>query len=236
MRFILKDINNEPRILHSYRTETPNPSFSGFQDSDPEYANEEQKPRPLKEILCKEQGYICCYCMRRILPETTTIEHYITQKRHENSTFTKEVHKAHELDFMNMLGSCNIKTRNCSGVRGNTPLSIDPRLVQIEQQVQYLKNGVIYSDMPIVQNDLAMLQLGTIAKPLLPINDAHWLVKNRAALILTIQQRLTKKGWTKPNIETEIKYWNTPNKEGYLQEFCQVAIFYLRKKLKFYLN
>jgi hypothetical protein len=231
MRFILKDLNNEPRILLNYRKETPNASFSGFQDSEPEV----QKTRPLKESLCKEQGYICCYCMRRILPETTTIEHYITQKKHEKSTFTKEVHKAHELDFMNMLGSCNIKTRNCSGIRGNTPLSTDPRIVQIEQQVQYLKNGVIYSDIPIIQNDFELLQLGTIAKPL-PINDAHWLVKNRAELILAIQQRLAKKGWTKSNIETEIKYWNTPNKEGYLQEFCQVAIFYLRKKLKFYVN
>lgn len=30
----------------------------------------------LKEELLKEQGYLCCYCMARIQPETSHIEHF----------------------------------------------------------------------------------------------------------------------------------------------------------------
>ena len=58
MKYIQKNIKNEPDTLKAYRS-TPNATYTGFADT----------RQLLKTALCKEQGYICCYCMRRIEPK-----------------------------------------------------------------------------------------------------------------------------------------------------------------------
>jgi hypothetical protein len=113
MKFIAKNLRNEPKTLIEYRA-TPSSSYSGFGDTD----------KLLKVALCKEQGYICCYCMRAIDENTMSIEHYITQNRHPNSPLSEKEHQGNDLKYGNMLGSCNSKERNCSGERGNEPLVI----------------------------------------------------------------------------------------------------------------
>jgi hypothetical protein len=97
------------------------------------------------------------------------------------------------------------------------------------------KDGVIYAmnDNKTIQKELDILKLGTYHNPK-PTNDEHRLIQNRAMVIDKIKAHLDKKGWSKATIQAEIKKWDTPDKEGYLEPFCQVAIFYLRKKLRFY--
>jgi hypothetical protein len=222
MRHILKDSRNEPTALKSYRS-TPNARYTGFVDSE----------QLLKLALCKEQGFICCYCLQRISLDSTSVEHYITQKPHPDSLLSPQEHQAHELDYLNMLASCNNKGRNCSGIRGNAPLSIDPCKVSIESQIGYKNDGLIYAidKNSLVEQDLETLKLGNTTKPQIKFGE-HWLIENRAAVIEKIRQKLTTKGWTKTAITAEIKAWQSFDKEGYLEPYCQVAIFYLRKKLK----
>jgi hypothetical protein len=225
MKHIIKDIRNEPNVLKEHRS-TPNTRYKSFGDA-------------LKMPLCNEQGFICCYCMQRIESQTTTVEHYITQTKHKDSNYSAEEHKAYELDYMNMLASCNYKNgRNCSEIRGNIPLYIDPKTSLIESQIGYNPGGVIYAidKNENVVNDLKTLKLGVSPIPDIDENGEYWLIKNRAKIIEEVRQKLDTKGWTKPNIEAEIKKFQIPDKEGYLQPYCQVAIFYLKKKLKIYLN
>ena len=171
--------------------------------------------------------------MQRIAKNTTSVEHYITQNHHTDSPYTELEHKEHELRYRNMLGSCNIKNRNCSGIRGNIPLTIDPRTILIENQIGYQNNGVIYAinKNETVQKDLEILKLGTKHSH----QSEHWLIQNRAAVIDRVRKKLDLKGWSKSTIQAEINVWQTPDIVGYLEPNCQVAIFYLRKKLRNYL-
>ena len=53
----------------------------------------------LKNALLTEQGYICCYCNRKLVYETTTHEHFWSKG-------TKEYFKF-GYDYMNLLASCD---------------------------------------------------------------------------------------------------------------------------------
>lgn len=224
MKYIVKNIQNEPQSLRDFRN-TPNATYSGFGDTG----------QLLKRALCNEQGYICCYCLQRIEPTTTTVEHYITQNRHEESPFTKEIHKSNGLNYLNMLGSCNTKTRNCSSIRRNTPLSINPQMEQIEAQIGFRNDGTIYAinENESVKNQLELLKLGTFHNPR-PINGEHWLISNRAVIIDKIREKFAKVGWSKTTIQAEINSWRSTDGTGYFEPYCQTAIFYLQKKLKHY--
>jgi hypothetical protein len=59
MKYIVKDIRNEPNALRKYRNETPNAHYKGYTDKD----IETDEAHPLKKALLKEQGHICAYCM-----------------------------------------------------------------------------------------------------------------------------------------------------------------------------
>lgn len=68
----------------------------------------------IKKSLMNEQGYICCYCERRISDGDSHIEHFNPQERGE----------VDPLDFSNMLYSCqkNLKKgdpRHCGNLKGN---------------------------------------------------------------------------------------------------------------------
>ena len=52
--------------------------------------------KEVKKSLMKEQGYICCYCERRLTGEDSHIEHFNPQSNDTDAT----------LDYTNMLCSC----------------------------------------------------------------------------------------------------------------------------------
>ncbi len=65
--------------------------------SSPRYIDLEGEDRVrLRDQLIKEQGYICCYCMRRISTYDSHIEHF--KPRHPYTDL--------ELDYYNMFASC----------------------------------------------------------------------------------------------------------------------------------
>ena len=56
-----------------------------------------ERRRMLREALIKEQGKICCYCMRRIYNNSAHIEHF----------FPQESFRDMDLTYENMFASCN---------------------------------------------------------------------------------------------------------------------------------
>ena len=215
MKWIDKKAANEPQTLRDYRQTTPNASYKGFTDAD----------KLLKKALCSEQGSICCYCMRRISIDKLSVEHYITQTRHENSPFSESEHRENELLYQNMLAPCNDKSRNCSGIRGNNLLIINPLQQKIERHFGYKNNGEIYAlnENTAFENDIKTLDLNKKGQN-------SWLVQNRAAVVERARERLHN-DFSKQNIQKEIAYWQRLE-NGEYKEFCQVALFYLNKKLR----
>ena len=96
----------------------------------------------VKESLMKEQGYICCYCERRLSDEDSHIEHFIPQSSP----------KADPLDYSNMLCSCQNKIkkgepRHCGNLKGNwfdENLLVSPLDPGCEQNFVYTGDGGIH--------------------------------------------------------------------------------------------
>lgn len=213
MKFIAKDLRNEPKTLIEYRA-TPFASYSGFVDTD----------KILKSALCKEQGYICCYCMRSIDENSMSVEHYITQKRHETSPLSEEAHRDNDLQYANMLASCNSKERNCSGERGNKPLTINPLNKNIETLV-YFKNEKYIC---------ATSQSKADVEDILKLTNDIRLEDARKEVLEKVRKNLpnNRKSWTKAVLHSELNKWKSIDKQGKFRPFCQVAICYLQGKLK----
>lgn len=133
MRYI-NNRNNEPNELIEYR-KTPGAIYDDLGG---------ENKTIIKDSLLDEQGYICAYCMGKINSETSTIEHYISQKRHEDSPYSEKEHKRQSLLYSNMCGVCINTSLHCDKKRGNLPLEIlDPHKPSCEKLITYNLEGEI---------------------------------------------------------------------------------------------
>ena len=74
------------------------------EDWQPDYDDLSGAPKEaVKEALMKEQGYLCCYCERRLTDDDSHIEHLRPQSDPA----------VDPLDFANMLCSCQNHSRTC---------------------------------------------------------------------------------------------------------------------------
>ena len=134
MRYI-NNRNKEPKELTDYREGTPGVTYDDLG---------KKRKDIIRNSLLDEQGYICAYCMGRIDIDTCTIEHYISQTRHEESPYTEEEHQRQSLLYSNMCGVCKNDSEHCDKSRGNTPLEIlDPHQQTCEELITYSLNGKI---------------------------------------------------------------------------------------------
>ncbi len=212
MKYIAKEPKNEPETLIKFK-KTPNASYAGFGDTG----------QLLKKALCKEQGYICCYCMREISEQSMCVEHYIPQNRHKNSPYSKEIHKDNELKYRNMLASCNDKIYCCSERRGNEPLKVNPLDKNIEDLVSFANNGRI-SYKEWVKGDI-----DTVLK----LNDKG-LIDIRKKVLALVRKSLPQdsKAWSASVLKKELTKWSTLDNKGKYRPFCRIVIDYLDAKIK----
>ena len=93
----------------------------------------------VKASLLVEQGYICCYCNRRISSEDSHIEHLEAQSADE----------AGRLNYANMLASCLRETYrtqplHCGKARENRPLPVTPLQPGCERRFRFSFYGDIH--------------------------------------------------------------------------------------------
>jgi len=95
----------------------------------------------VKNSLMKEQGYICCYCERRLTDDDSHIEHF--NPRSNNA--------ANPLDYTNMLCSCQNRLeqgepRHCGHLKGDwfdNQLLVSPLDPDCEGRFAYTADGKI---------------------------------------------------------------------------------------------
>lgn len=111
-------------------------------DWQPEYSSMgKQLKNVVKESLMKEQGYLCCYCERRLVSEDAHIEHFVPQSNNDIDP----------LDYFNMLCSCQNRLekgepRHCGNLKGNwfdVDLLISPLDPDCENRFLYIEDGTI---------------------------------------------------------------------------------------------
>lgn len=112
---------------------------------------------PVKNSLMEEQGYICCYCERRIQADDSHIEHLIP----------KDIEPQKSLDFDNLLCSCQKdlevgEPRHCGNSKSNDILPISPLNPDCETRFIFAHDGQILpaqEDDEQAKNTIEILQL-----------------------------------------------------------------------------
>ena len=183
----------------------------------------------IRKQMLEEQGYLCAYCMQRIISGAVTIEHFSAQ----NPTDAQSEAEL-SIDYNNMLGVCqgnkaagNYKALTCDKHRGNKPLSINPLQKHLVQQIKYKGDGTIYSDDPQINKDL---------NETLNLNcEGVSFKKNRKAVLDSLKRYMNKEFADKKVPVDRLRKMLDAcyiGKKGKRDPFVGVAIYYLEKKIQ----
>lgn len=208
MRTIIK--GDGPRSLAEYRAQ-PGANYGDYRDKD-----------DLRAHLVAEQRGLCCYCLSRIRAErgAIKIEHWHCQDNYD----------AEQLAYTNLLGSCMgnegylARDQHCDTRKRNQDLSRNPAnpAHRVEELVRFLGDGSISSVDPTFEREL---------NDVLNLNLAV-LKNNRKASLTAFTDALLKMGeLRRPELERLLRDWNGEAGTGELREFCQVIVYWLRKRL-----
>lgn len=218
--------NPEPRSLIRHRA--AGGTFDNLHADDKE---------ELRQSLKVEQGYICCYCMKRIplslSPEeieTNTpdckIEHFNSQTRYEDQ----------QLNYQNLLLACHGNQgsprimQTCDTYKGEAALTYNPASHDrnIESLVKYNANGEIYSKDEVLNRELTqVLNLNTK-----DLRDA------RKVMYLDVHNRIVEEGRRRIGQEIQKTYFISERERlltkvrGKFLPYCMIGVYLIDKKLK----
>ena len=201
----------EPDSLTAYR-KTPFATYDGCNKTD------------IRKSLLKEQGYLCAYCMRRIREDSVQIEHWYPESKLD------EICK---LDYSNMLGVCSGHISNlpgrydtCDAQKGDKIITVDPRKEEHIQKIEYRSNGEIFSNDPVIEEDIENALNLNCKKQYLPQNRKAVLDE----IIRVLSSRHKTGTWTKHDILPMIRIFENNGEER--KEFAGVALWYLNKLIR----
>lgn len=224
MKRIYKSANNT-KLLAYKASLTPiqresEEAYNGFPDKQ-RVECYENKAGNLRKQLLKDQGYICCYCMREISCNNSKIEHLKSQSGNRNL----------QLTFSNLYIACDGnegesgKYQHCDTYKGEKELTYINFNTNIEQHIEFSKQGVVSSKIKDLNDDINdILNLNT--KILKEIRQ-----ERLATFIMQLTHKYGK-SWKKANIQSEIIKYQNKKVDGKYREYCQMFIYYLNKKIK----
>lgn len=206
MRRIDKRSQEPPALLAYRKAADPNRSYAAFPSKD-----------ELREPLLEDQGWLCCYCMRRIDSRGMKIEHFRSQSSHPEQA----------LDWRNLLAACHggegrpREAQTCDTRKADEDLTLDPRTDSI-RVIRYLGSGRLDVDAPAHIADVEQrLNL-----------NAMTLRQARAQAIENLRRELARRfgsgTWRRQDLES---YLERLRRKRPLPEFLAVYEYWLAKKL-----
>ncbi len=211
MRNIQKQ--TEPRSLTEHKCQ-PHADYDNYAEKD-----------DLRRSLVEEQRGICCYCMKRIQSSSASmkIEHWRAQ--------SADKYPELQLEYSNLLGACcggegqRKQDQHCDTRKGNDDLRYNPAdpAHDVERLFSFPGSGRI----EVRGNDSALqAELDNV----LNLNHSL-LVRNRKSVIDAFKTSLGRRNMSKADFQRELRKWNGSD-GGELAQYCQVVVYYLKKKLK----
>jgi uncharacterized protein (TIGR02646 family) len=209
MKRIIK--GTEPPCLLKYR-QIDGANYDGYHPKE-----------PLKKALLKDQGFICCYCMRRISEENMEIEHWQPESKYPEL----------QINYKNLLASCSGNrgskkdNQHCNPRKGDTEITINPAdsSKNFENYIRYSSTGKIFSTDENINSDL---------NDILNLN-LQTLKDNRQTELLTVINALNKKfpnkTWTQEAIKKKVEELSSKDADGKYSPYCQYIVWYLSKRL-----
>jgi len=212
--------NNEPSCLARFKLENQNTREISFQDLP------SGVKKKIKNTLLAEQGFLCCYCMRRITYETMRVEHWKSQRDNKDLRLT----------YSNMLAACdggegkNVPDTytHCDVHKRHRDLSYNPSNPghHVEDKVKYQHDGTIIADDKYLLYDI---------ETILNLNSeqaASRLILNRKAIKKSLDVLFTKDTITLRDIARLITKFSSKNSAGKFEEYAGVTLYYLKKRKK----
>ncbi len=182
----------------------------------------------LRLSLLEEQGYICAYCMQRVLdnPLKTKIEHWKTRE-----DYNLEKDSEGTLDYDNLFAVCDGKTLDtlhCDSKRAekNPKLTVKPTDKQLTDQIIYLKNGKMQCFNDDIAKDLnEHLNL-----------NIPFLSDNRKKVLDDVQKifaiKCKNKSFQQSElIKSKIIQHFMSKKSGYFEVYCGIVAYFYKKYL-----
>ncbi len=177
--------------------------------------------RAIRDGLLDEQGHLCAYCMQRISSDSAKIEHWHSQAGHPNE----------QLHYKNMLGCCDGSEgtppghQHCDTRKRDREISYNPaRPTHHERlRIRYSGDGTLRSDDVAFDNEI---------NDVLNLNHSR-LRRNRREVVKAVCEGLSRDSSTraKGQIQRLLAGWKTRSADGQLPEYCDVAVYYLQKRL-----
>jgi uncharacterized protein (TIGR02646 family) len=208
MRRIIK--GREPRSLTQHR-QKPHAIYDNYPDKD-----------TLREALVKEQRGLCCYCLAEIQPEigAMKIEHWHSQARYQSE----------QLMYRNLLGACrgnegqSRSEQHCDTHKGEEDFSRNPAdpARAIENLIEFEDDGTIISTDAGLDQEL---------NSILNLNIAPLKNNRKAALDGFVMSVRKRAGFQRATLEKWLADWNGESHSNHLRPYCQVVIYWLRKRL-----
>ena len=237
MKYINKQIQNEPSALRTFRNTTPNANYAGYSDKNTDTG----EVHLLKKALLEEQGYLCAYCMRRINLELNRKNKPKVEVEHLKP---RELYPNLDLNYMNMAGVCNglsitypeneemhhcDKTKGREGkMSGQVELrKLNPFDQNCERLITYRANGQILAlndDEQVIYDLEKVLNLNNRA-----LKDARKAVVDNARKKLMKEKPI--KQWNKVFLRKHLEFWKTKNDQGEYNRFCMIAVWFIEKLL-----
>jgi uncharacterized protein (TIGR02646 family) len=188
--------------------------------------NNFQKPEKtsVHNSLIQEQGYICCYCERRITREISHIEHLKPRNKYPNLA----------LDYTNLIASCQGENAtpplipvHCGHKKSEwykESLMVSPLGSNCVDFFRYTDDGQI---LPTTDSDKKVAAKETIIRLALNINKLRKMREQAIEGILEIIDTLNNN-----EIKKLINGFEQPNINEEYEEFCSAIIYILRQYLK----
>ena len=185
----------------------------------------------LREQLVREQRGICCYCLARIqnAAGSVKIEHWLSQKNH----------LADSLDYQNLLAVCmggearpdkemqaisrSPRILHCDSSKGDADLKWSPadRNRNIEDRIRYGSDGTIMSDDK---------EFDALLSEILNLNN-DLLKRKRKGVLDGFTKVISHGEISREKLEHWINIWNGEHNNNDLREYCQIVVFWLRKRM-----
>ena len=146
------------------------------------------------------------------------LEHFKCQSKNTSLKF----------DYSNMLAACHgfdhkrCSDEHCDVKKAESELKFNPANYKVEQYISYMSDGTIIS---------SDLEFDEQLNDVLNLNIAY-LKSNRKSVREGVNRYLKATGWTDAKKKKALADFETPNSKGELKEYCGVAIYYLKKKLR----
>lgn len=200
-----------------------------------------QAKEDLRQNLLLEQGYICCYCLKRI-PEKIEKDGRVSYDMKVEHYQSQDNFPLLQLAYTNLFGACTgndgkpKKLQTCDTQKGSQPLTINLLAIApiCETLFKYNAEGEISS---VNDDETINRQLNEI----LNLN-MQTLKDGRRQVYLEVQKRVEAESKQIGTSQLKLKYFEA-EKQKWLNKsdnkykpFCMVAIYYLTKKIRQYQN